>query len=114
MAKATKAVQAVQAVPAVTSSTKGKANIVVLSSGFVYIGVVHMQQCEFGKTWVVITTARNLRVYGATKGLGQLADGPQKDTVSDVIEDQGVVFAPFEKLEHLIPCNAAAWGLTED
>lgn len=76
--------------------------IVVLDRGFVYVGIV-----TIGGDWVTITEARNIRRWGTTKGLGELAKGgPLKDTVLD---PAGKVKAPLRALIALIECEAVAW-----
>ena len=71
--------------------------IVVLDRGFVYVGNVTIRD-----GWVNIQNARNIRVWGTTKGLGELRNGPLKDTKLD---DCGIVLAPLKSLIHLIPCR---------
>ena len=53
--------------------------IVVCQRGFVYAGHV-----EFLRDYIIITDAVNLRVWGTTKGLGELAlTGATPDTRAD-------------------------------
>ena len=53
--------------------------IVVLDRGFVYVGSVETDQ-----DWCVITDAKNIRCWGTTEGLGELAlKGPQAETQLD-------------------------------
>ena len=76
--------------------------IVVVDRGFVYVGEI---QTDGG--WTVVTDARNIRVWGTTDGLGQLAlQGPQKDTVLD---DCGTVRVPQHALITLIDTDGAKW-----
>lgn len=76
--------------------------IVVLDKGFVYVGVVTTDG-----EWVLITNAHNIRRWGTTKGLGQLAlSGPMADTKLD---PAGTVKVPFHALQHLIAVKADAW-----
>ena len=49
-----------------------KFQIVVLDRGFVYVGDVALDG-----DWVVVANAKNIRVWGTSKGLGQLALGNQ-------------------------------------
>ena len=78
--------------------------IVVLDRGFVYVGNV-----EIADDWCVITNARNVRVWGTTKGLGQLAlEGPQKATVIDVV---GTVRAPIRAVIHIVESEETKWKL---
>ena len=61
--------------------------IVVLDRGFVYVGDVRMDD-----RFCVISGARNIRRWGTTRGLGELAlDGPLQHTVLDAV---GTVRAP--------------------
>ena len=56
-----------------------KWKIVVCQRGFVYAGLV-----TFAGEYLVIDDAVNIRRWGTTKGLGQLAlSGPTSDTVLD-------------------------------
>lgn len=56
-----------------------KIKIVVLQRGWVYVGR-YEENGEKG----TLTDAKNVRRWGTTKGLGQLAaDGPQPNTVLD-------------------------------
>jgi hypothetical protein len=72
--------------------------IVVLDRGFVYVGNV----TENGEN-LVIENARNIRRWGTTKGLGQLAiEGPQSDTVLD---PAGTVTAPKRAVIHTLACK---------
>ena len=72
--------------------------IVVLDRGFVYVGNVEDQ----GEN-LKITEARNIRRWGTTKGLGQLAlEGPTRNTELD---DVGTVIAPKRAVIHQIECK---------
>ncbi len=76
--------------------------IVVLDKGFVYIGIVYTDG-----EWVVIQKAHNIRRWGTTNGLGQLAKhGPTADTRLDRV---GTVKAPFHVLQQLIDVEVNAW-----
>ena len=76
--------------------------IAVLDRGFVYIGDV-----KTDSEWCVISGARNIRRWGTTKGLGQLAlEGPQADTTLD---DTGTVRAPMRAVIALISCDKRKW-----
>lgn len=68
--------------------------IVVMTHGFVYVGSVFIE----GK-FVRIEGAKNIRRWGTTKGLGQLVQGPTKDTI---LEDCGTIIAPMSAVIHLI------------
>jgi hypothetical protein len=82
-------------------SLKGFA-IAVLDKGFVYVGDV-----EVLDDWVVITNSRNIRKWGTTRGLGELAlKGPTENTVLD---DVGTVRAPKHALTHIIETDGQKW-----
>ena len=56
--------------------------IVVVDRGFVYVGDV---RC--GPEWCIITNARNIRCWGTTRGLGQLAlEGPTKEMYEALVD----------------------------
>ena len=77
--------------------------IVVVERGFVYVGATSVDE-EF----CVITDARNIRRWGTTAGLGQLAlNGPQTDTVLDVC---GTVRVPIHALITLLDTEAGKWN----
>ena len=80
--------------------------IVVLTNRFVYVGEVELFDKKELGTWVRLTAARNIRVWGTDKGLGQLAGGPTTKTVLDVA---GTVWAPLLAVIHIIECDAAKW-----
>ena len=85
-----------------TSSFLINPQIAILDRGFVYVGTVSVEG-----DWVLITDAKNVRRWGTTKGLGQLAnDGPLKDTVLD---PAGIVRVPLRALIGLIQCEASSW-----
>jgi hypothetical protein len=77
--------------------------IVVLDRGFVYIGKVTIED-----DWCVITSAKNIRVWGTTKGLGELVNGPTKDTKLDTV---GTVRAPMRAVISVIDVSADKWTL---
>ncbi len=81
----------------------GDVKIVVLDRGFVYIGVIKVDA-----DFVTIYNAKNLRVWGTTKGLGELANGPLSNTKVDHV---GTVKAPIRALISLIDVDAAKWKL---
>ena len=76
--------------------------IVVLDRGFVYVGDVTVDA-----DWVTIRNARNIRRWGTTLGLGELAElGPRPETKLD---PAGSVRAPHRALIALIACEPGAW-----
>jgi hypothetical protein len=77
--------------------------IVVLDRGFVYVGLA-----THDGEWCVIRDARNVRVWGTTEGLGQLAlKGPQPNTKLDMV---GTVRAPARAVIHIIDTEAKLWN----
>jgi len=79
--------------------------IVVLDRGFVYVGDVTLDG-----DFVLIKNAKNLRVWGTTKGLGELRQGPLSGTKLD---DVGTVRAPLRALISLIDVDAAKWNASK-
>lgn len=78
--------------------------IAVLDRGFVYVGLCHTEDGA-----LVITNAQNVRRWGTSAGLGELASkGPQDQTKLDAA---GTVRAPLPAVIHLIDCDSAAWPL---
>lgn len=78
--------------------------IVVLDRGFVYVG-----DCDISGDWCVISNARNIRQWGTTKGLGELAQGgPTKSTALDSV---GTVRAPMRAVISVIDTEASKWKL---
>jgi len=77
--------------------------IVVLERGFVYVGDVSREG-----DIITINNARNIRRWGTTAGLGQLAkQGPQAATKLD---DAGVVTAHIGSVIHTIACTSEVWA----
>lgn len=79
-----------------------KKQIAVLDSGFVYVG-----DCQIEGDWLVISNAQNVRRWGTSAGLGELAvHGPQKATV---LNAAGTVRAPLRSVIHTLDCEASKW-----
>lgn len=79
--------------------------IVVADRGFVYVGDVVVSG-----DWCVITNTRNIRKWGTTKGLGELAqNGPLPGTVLDLV---GTVRVPSRAVMHLIDTEASKWNFS--
>lgn len=76
--------------------------IVVLDRGFVYVGTVTVDG-----DWCLIADAKNIRVWGTTKGLGELVNGPTKDTKLDAV---GNVRAPLRAVISIIDANSEKWN----
>ncbi len=75
--------------------------IVVLDRGFVYVGRVTVDG-----DWCVIESAKNIRVWGTTNGLGELVNGPTKDTKLDTV---GNVRAPMRAVISIIDAKDEGW-----
>jgi hypothetical protein len=76
--------------------------IVVLQRGWVVVGNFAADGDE-----VVVTKAKVVRRWGTTKGLGQLVDGPLKDTVLD---PAGEVRANKLAVVLTVKCDPEAWA----
>mgnify|MGYP001579568028 CR=1 FL=1 len=81
---------------------RGDIKIVVVDRGFVYIGYV-----EFSDNFVTIKNAFNIRVWGTSKGLGELVDGPTSSTKLDKV---GTVLVPRLALISLINVRKSKWA----
>lgn len=80
---------------------EGGVKIAVLDRGFVYIGRVS----EEGDA-VILRNAKNLRIWGTSKGLGELVNGPLSGTKLD---DVGTVRVPKRALIHMIDVVESKW-----
>lgn len=80
-----------------------KKQIAILDRGFVYVG-----DCEVAGDWLTISNAKNVRRWGTSGGLGELAaDGPQPKTILD---PAGTVRAPLRSLVGMIDCEPGKWS----
>ena len=78
-------------------------NIVILDRNFVYVGIV-----TIAGDWLYITDAKNVRRWGTTQGLGELAiKGPQPKTALDM---GGTIKAPIRAVIGLLRCEVDAWN----
>jgi len=84
------------------SKCDGDIKIVVADRGFVYIG-----RMEKEEDFLVLRNAKNLRVWGTTKGLGELVFGPTSKTVLDIV---GTVRLPFRAVISVIDVEQAKWS----
>ena len=76
--------------------------IVVADRGFVYVGSL-----EITPEWCVVTNAQNVRVWGTTKGLGELAlKGPTKTTKLDAV---GTVRIPARAVISVMDSEEKLW-----
>lgn len=81
----------------------GEMRIAVLDRGWVYAG-----KCRMDGETLVISDAKNIRRWGTTGGLGELAaKGPQPETRMD---DYGTVRVPQRAVIFLVECDPAAWA----
>ena len=83
--------------------TKGDIKIVVADRGFVYIGYL-----EEADDFAVLTKAHNIRVWGTTKGLGELVSGPTGSTKMDRV---GTVRIPNRAVISIIDVEQSKWKL---
>jgi hypothetical protein len=78
--------------------------IVVLDRGFVYVGDVTVSE---DKSELTITSCRNIRYWGTTEGLGQLArEGP---TSSTKLDRTTTVRAPMRAVIHRLDTDETLW-----
>lgn len=71
--------------------------IVVLDRGWVYVGWTRREG-----DLLIISEAKNIRRWGTTRGLGQLAlEGAQPNTVLD---PAGIVKVPMRAVLHTVVC----------
>jgi len=81
--------------------TEGYA-IVVCDKGFIYVGEV---RCD--ERWCIVENAHNIRAWGTSKGLGQLAlDGPTDKTKLDAC---GTIRIPIHSLITLMDTEVVKW-----
>ncbi len=79
-----------------------KTQIVIVDGGWVLVG-----EAECGQKTVTLTNAKVVRVWGTTKGLGEIAlGGPTPKTVLDNI---GIVFIERAQIKFMIPCDDSKW-----
>lgn len=86
--------------------TEGEIKIVVADRGFVYIG--KLPTLEQSDAFTVIRCAHNLRIWGTTKGLGELVNGPTSKTVLDKV---GTVRIPNRAVISIIDVEQSKWKL---
>ena len=78
-------------------------NVIIAERGWVYVGRVRRDGDQ-----IVITDAQNVRRWGTTKGLGELAlDGPTGDTALDYY---GTVRIHVLAVCGTIDCDDAKWN----
>jgi hypothetical protein len=72
-------------------------HIVVVDRGFVYVGDIAVDD-----QYCTINNARNIRLWGTTKGLGELRNGPTPKTQLD---ECGTVIVPSKAIISYIKCQ---------
>jgi hypothetical protein len=83
-----------------TGITLGPLCIVTIEDHHVFIGNVEFRTDERGVTWICIRLARNIRNWGTSKGMGQLAlEGPSPHTKIDLC---GLVLVPISYVVYLM------------
>lgn len=83
-----------------TSNPLGPQQIVIVARGWVFVGNVTESSDR-----ITITNARNIRYWGTTRGLGQLAEsGPTPTTKLDPI---GTVIVPMRAVIGIIVCKSS-------
>lgn len=86
-----------------TTKCDGNIKIVVADRGFVFVGNLE-QTADFA----ILRNAKNIRVWGTTKGLGELVNGPTSSTKLDPV---GTVCIPSRAVIALIDVEQAKWKL---
>jgi len=77
-------------------------NIVVLLNGWIYVGKLEKNGNEF-----TLSNCANIRKWGTTGGLGQIAkDGPTDNTIMD--KSEPITFNEVNMI-HSIKCNGEKW-----
>jgi hypothetical protein len=70
--------------------------IIVATGGFVYVGLTDPTPGDF----LILKSSLNIRRWGTTRGLGQLATGPTPDTQLD---PSGEVWFPWHSIVSIHP-----------
>lgn len=80
--------------------------IIVADRGFVYVG-----QTTMDDQFAIIQDARNIRRWGTSRGLGELAlEGPKDNTALDPV---GTVRIPARAIINIIDTEAAKWPFSK-
>jgi hypothetical protein len=88
--------------------TKGDIKIVVADRGFVYVGYVEPTAETSDAYFTVMKKAHNIRVWGTTKGLGELVSGPTSSTKLDKV---GSIKIPNRAVISIIDVEQSKWKL---
>jgi hypothetical protein len=79
--------------------------IAILNRGYVYLGRMERKGDE-----LLLHECKNVRKWGTTKGLGQLAiEGPQENTVLDECGSSPTI-TPWQNVVTILYCEESAWS----
>ena len=81
---------------------ESKVQIVIAPRGWVFVGY-----CRKDADELVIERANVIRVWGTSKGIGELKDGPTSKTVLD---PAGVMRIPLSAVLAKIDCEESKWN----
>lgn len=90
-----------QALEAASQNTSSQVQIVIAPRGWVFVGYTEEKS---GK--LIISRANVIRLWGTTKGLGELVSGP---TSSTKLDPCGTVRIPMEAVIATIDCEVSKW-----
>lgn len=77
--------------------------IVIADRGYVYVGNV-----VYDDRFAIMTDAKNIRRWGTTKGIGELAlEGPKSETVLDNV---GTVRIPARAIISILDTESRLWS----
>jgi len=82
---------------------EGNIKIVVADRGFVYVGMI-----EESGDFVTLHNAKNIRVWGTSKGLGELVNGALPNTKLDNV---GKIRIPMRAVISIIDVEQSKWKL---
>lgn len=85
------------------AAVPGDIQIVVADRGFVYIGKV-----EITSEYTILRKAQNIRIWGTSRGLGELVSGPREQTKLDPV---GTVRIPNRAVISIIDVEQSKWKL---
>lgn len=83
---------------------KTETAIIIGTQGFVWV----CSSVEVDETWATLVNARCIRVWGTTKGLNELVQGPTKNTILDTAAP--VISLAQHALVAVIPADQAGWA----
>ena len=86
----------------------GPVKIVVVGRGFVYVGAIQPRLSPQTGDYVWLQNAYNIRIWGTTKGLGELVNGPTKATKLDKV---GSIQIPLHAVISIIDVDQKSWKL---